>query len=196
MMIRLDEIQENKIINNGRAGKVQGVSLKLIRKTANNHKSFPDFKIVFSEKNGATIDIGIYYFQDKDFETEKEINIRRNRYLLRLMHITKAVMGIDFNPTNEFSNMKEATDFCVENIEKNSSNKLFNIFITFGTIKYPSKKGFLEVRYNIPFIKNVTDDLTLPLTANSEDIVDKDELIFLQKKTRMEDSDDIITKHN
>jgi len=193
-MIRLNEIQESKIINNGKAGLVKNVSLEMSRKTDEHDKSFPDFKIIFSENNGANIDIGIYYFKDKDFETEKQRNNRMNRYLSRLMHIARAVMGVDFSPSEEFTNVKDATDFCINIIEENSSNKFFDIFITFGTVNYPSKKGFLEVRYNVPFIKNSEDNITLALTKYADDIIDKDELIFLQKKNKLNDDSDIFTK--
>jgi len=191
-MIRLDEIQESKIINNGNAGVVSNVSIEVLRKTEEHVKDYPDFKIIFSEQNGASIDIGVYYFKNKDFETEVERSKRTNNYLLRLMHIVKAVKGLDFAPSQGFTSVKEATEFCIDTIEKNSSNKLFNIFITFGTLTYPSKRGFLEVRFNIPFIKNIEDTLTLPLIPFKEDIMDKDELVFLKKKN---ESDSIITKN-
>lgn len=190
-MIRLDEIRENKVINNGNAGEVKGVTLEVMRKTEEHNKYFPDFKLIFSEENGANIDIGLYYFQDKDYETQKERNSRRNRYLFRLMHIVKAVKGNDFSPTQEFKSMEEAVDFCINTIEENSSGKLFDIFITFGTDKYPSKKGFLEVRYNTPFIKN-SEVSTPSLVPEHGDILDKENLISLQKKDNSDD--DIITK--
>ena len=175
-MIRLNEIQENKIINDGKAGEVKNVTMSVIQKSQEHPISYPDFKIVFTQQNGANIDIGLYYFQKKEYETTKDETNRLNRYLFRLMHIVKAVKGQDFAPVQEFNGAKAAIDFCIDIINKESKGKTFNIFINFGTKKYPSKKGFLEIRYRVPFISNIHSIPYIPLTKYEEDIIDKNNL--------------------
>lgn len=192
-MIRLDEIQENKIINEGKAGLVQNLSLEVLYKTQEHSEGFPDFKFIFSENNGANIDIGYYYFNKRPGETEREEGKRANNYLRRLMHIVKAVMGQDFSPTQNFENMQDATDFCVKTIEENAKDKSFDIFINFGTKRYPSKRGFLEIRYNLPFVRSAGQEALIKLTPNNDDILEKDSL-DIYTKDNDDDISDIVTK--
>lgn len=193
-MIRLNEIQESKIINNGKAGLVKGLSLTLESKTSEHNENFPDFKFIFSESNGARIDVSFYYFTNKEFETQNDKNKRMNVYLRRLMHIVKAVMGQDYSPTDEFANMKDAADFCVKVIKDNCSDKLFDLFINFGTTRYPSKRGFLEVRFNTPFVRNEDQSHIVSLVPIEDEIIDKSDLILLQNKNLRSEAEGLITR--
>lgn len=171
-MIRLNEIQENKIINNGAAGLVENVKLTVERKSVRSPERFPDFKLVFTENNGAEIDIGFYYFEPKPNETEEQQDKRSTLLLKRLMHVARAVMGHEYAPTQEFETVNEAMDFIFNVIEENSGDQRFDIFINFGSKNFPNKRGYLEVRFAVPFIRTIGDN-TVILSPYADDIMNK-----------------------
>lgn len=145
------------IFNNGIAGKVENVSIDIVKKQTTDADNAPDYKINFTDENG-TVNMGLYY--PSADATDQQIKTQVSKAL----SITRAVMGNDY-VFDAVSNAKEAIDLCMKVSKKNSEGAKVTIFVTYGTLGNPKK--YIGVYKTFDFIeKTGTTPSKLRKTSN------------------------------
>jgi hypothetical protein len=133
------------IFNNGEAGAVKNVGMVIEKKEPTDPGNRPDYKVIFSDEIGS-INQGFYYFTPNPQDAPDRQKTRETQEVSRVLHLARAVMGTDYAfPAVETS--KQAYDVLFDLISKNTADKRFNVFVTYGTLSRPNKKGYLGVRY-------------------------------------------------
>ena len=134
--LRDEEYADNsvKVFNNGVAGEVVGVTMKVSRKTPADNEKAPDYKITTVESNGAIVEKGFY----RDFTNWKES--RLNFFVKEMKHLYN-LMGVEF-PT-QVESYEILLDWTMSTVSNNCTDKKFNVFVSYGTPDYP--KRFLEI---------------------------------------------------
>lgn len=133
-----------QIFNDGEAGLVEGVEISVEKRSADEPETYPDYKLIATDKNGATVNMGFYYFKPNDSDTEERQKERQNQEISRIVSIARAVMGQDYK-LPEVSSVKEAYDVVFKLVKDNAGSKKFNVFVTYGTQSRPSQ--YLGLRY-------------------------------------------------
>lgn len=143
------------IFNNGVAGLVKNVEIKIERKEVSDLAGRPDYKLIVTDDNGGIVNQGFYYFTPNE-QADAEYNTKRsNQEVSRVLHIARAVMGNDYDFPSVGS-PKEAYDVLFKLVNDNVGSNKFNVFATFGTISRPNKKGYIGLRY-FNFIEPATE---------------------------------------
>lgn len=133
------------IFNNGEAGVVNNVDITVEKKDPSGASNLPDFKVLFTDEIG-TVNQGFYYFTPNPQDAPERQKTRETQEVSRVLHLARAVMGSDYAfPAVESS--RQAYNVLFDLISKNTSDKKFNVFVTYGTLNRPNKKGYLGVRY-------------------------------------------------
>jgi len=160
-MINLNEAKFNgaenapKIFNDGEAGEVI-VTVRVEKKKADDHPKGPDYK-VFWVKEDREINTGFYYLDST--HPKYEANLGINGRMLK--DIVKALYGENVAlPSGD--TYKEVLDQCMQLIA-GKPNTQVKIGVDYGTVKRPSKKGYLQLKNSFPFI---TGDLTKAIPFN------------------------------
>lgn len=135
--------QSVAIFNNGVAGKVDNVSIKVEKKKADDADNAPDYRVIFSDAIGS-VNLGIYYPTAQS--TEQQIKLTVGKVLA----IARAVMGEAYVFPNVTS-ANEAIDLCMKLVNKEQDTAKVNIFVTYGNQGNP--KGYLGVYKNFDFIE-------------------------------------------
>lgn len=154
----VDSSSDVSIFNDGIAGKVNNVSVSIVKKQASDNANSPDYKIFYKDGKGEVND-GIYYPQESDTNP--------GFALQRLIHVLNAVdpatVGVEM-PT--FPDYKTATDYLMKAIHAGASKGgKVNVFVNYGTEGYP--KAYLTVR-KINFIEHATkEEITSRLTPTN-----------------------------
>lgn len=128
------------IFNNGKGGLVRNVTVKVAKKEASEPDTYPDFKIIAKDKQGAEVNQGFYYFKENE-KYDKSKNDRNEQLLVsRVLSIAKAATAdVEDFKFPEVSNSKDALNKLFKIIRDNSEGKEFNVYVTYGTVGYPSK---------------------------------------------------------
>lgn len=139
-MIDLNSLGNSVVFNNGAAGRVDNLKLRVEKKEASDTSNQPDFKVFVTQENGAEINQGFYYPDDN---TDQD---RLNQLMSRITSIAKAVTPDDFMfESVEGKSPRQIVDYVFDVIAKNSGNALVNVFTTYGTVNNPKK--YLQFRY-------------------------------------------------
>lgn len=149
--------QSVAIFNNGVAGKVENVSIKVDKKKADDADNAPDYKIIYSDAIGS-VNMGIYYPTSESTEQQVKLTVGK------VLAIARAVMGEDY-VFPDVSSAQEAIDLCMKLVNKAQETAKVNIFVTYGTQGSP--KGYLGVYKNFDFIEAAGTTVSkLRLTRN------------------------------
>ena len=152
-----------KVFNQGSAGRVKNVTLKVTKKGPEDKDNAPDWKVNFFDEAGGTVNLGVYY--PKETTTDKEISIRIDQLLSILETVDPS---LDANELPEFDTYKEMFDFLCKSIAQKQNGVKCNIFVTYGTKKRPSK--YLEFRaYNIIEPSDTDDNVTKLVPVRHKD---------------------------
>jgi hypothetical protein len=163
-----NEFQGSVIFNNGQGGKVDGVTLSVDKKTAEEPDTYPAYKLVVTDATGGKINAGFYYPTLRDGMSQEDFAKREKREVGRVIHIARAVMGADAAfPSVQSS--KEAFDVLFKLINDKSVGQTFNVFATYGTTGYASQ--YLGLRY-FDFIEN-SNTPTGRLVAKPSDLLER-----------------------
>ena len=140
-----------KIFNNGAAGVVHDLEVKVKIKKEGDHPQAPDYSIVFVDPNGGEVDQGIYYHSDtgdKDIDEKRLVGLGGT-----LQHVWGAVIGKETS-IPEYDTINEAVDgvmgLVAENLTANPDKK-FSTVVTYGNKDYPKK--YLNVKRFPPFME-------------------------------------------
>jgi len=133
------------IFNDGEAGLAKNVDVKVEKKQPSDADNLPDFKVIYSDSLGS-VNQGFYYFTPNPQDSPERQAERETQELSRVLHLARAVMGTDYK-FPAVGTVKEAYDTLLGLVAKNVEGKKFNVFVTYGTLNRPNKKGYLGVRY-------------------------------------------------
>ncbi|MGK2863312.1 MAG: hypothetical protein ACSLE0_15375 [Chitinophagaceae bacterium] len=149
MMIDLNAKEFNQgsvsIFNNGEAGLVKNVKLSVEKKQPTDAENRPDYKVIVSDENGS-VNQGFYYYTPNAQDSPERQETRATQEVSRVLHIARAVLGNDY-AFPAVTSAKNAYDVLFDLVIKNLEGKLFNVFVTYGTISRPNKKGYMGLRY-------------------------------------------------
>lgn len=154
--------ERKAIFNDGEAGRVQNVRVRIARRTAEDNPLSPPYKIHYIDDNGGEVEDGIYYPDDSGKGNPK-FSLSR---LVQLLHaINPSLVGKELP---EFDDYKPAVDFLIEQIAKASKTGRVNVFVNYGTKGKPS--NYMGVR-RINFVEpvGVSDNLTKLRVAVNKD---------------------------
>lgn len=155
------------IFNNGIAGKVNNVKIKVTKKTAVDPENAPDYKVVFSDPIG-DVNVGFYYPVANPLFDEKRNKDLEGWTIGRILSIAKALLPKEFVFENKETS-KEVVDYLFNLIRTNSEGKTANVFVTYGTTAKASK--YLGVRY-FDFIES-SDTVNSRLAKKPADVMER-----------------------
>lgn len=158
----------NKIFNNGNAGVAENVSIKLEERGIEEPDNRPDFKLIFTDVTGATINKGFYYFKKRNDKTEEE-NIKLEKSALNEVVDAARSIASPEHIFPKFNTSLEAIKYLVNFIKSNSENKKVDIYVNYGTKMVPNK--YLQVR-KFNYIAPVGYGKTI-LKVNDKDLLER-----------------------
>jgi len=126
-----DFIKELTIFNDGEAGIVDNVVLRIVPKKADDPDTYPPYKLVADDGKGEVNDGYFYYdnLEDKGF---------KNYQAGRLIMLARSVLGEDVK-FPEFGTPKEALDGVMKMIAPALKSKRFRVVVTYGTTQRPQR---------------------------------------------------------
>lgn len=132
------------VFNNGIAGKVENVSVDVIKKGPGDGERNPDYKVVYTDDKGAQVNQGFYYYVNNDSLSSEENATKAGYNINRLLGIAKSLVPEGFT-FPEVKSANEAIDTLMSIIKENKDNNKVNVFVTYGTTDRPST--YLNLRY-------------------------------------------------
>lgn len=157
------------IFNNGNAGVAKNVDVTLEKRAPGEPETYPDYKVIYTDEHGS-VNQGFYYFTPNPSDSPDRQKTRETQEVSRVLHIARAVMG-DTYAFPAVNSAREAYDVLFGLIEKNLAGKKFNVFVTYGTLTKPNKKGYLGVRY-FNFIEPATVEKSR-LKVGTQDLMER-----------------------
>ena len=141
-----DEFKSQSVVifNNGEAGKVENVSIKIEKRKVDEPDNAPDFKVIFTDHNNASVNLGIYYPNEQSTEGQTKMTVGK------CLAIARSVLGDDY-VFPEVKSTKEAVDACMSLTAKAQEGAKVNVFVTYGTNGAPKK--YIGVYKNFDFIE-------------------------------------------
>jgi hypothetical protein len=134
------------IFNDGEPGIAEDLSVKVIKATAEEkaeNSNSPDYKVLFTDKNGGQINLGYWYPK----EDESDDNVIR--FLKRLKHLAHCFLGADAQLPK--GNPRQILDGVMKAIKDIAAKTPVRIYTNYGTNGY--EKKYLTVRSFVPFIE-------------------------------------------
>jgi len=142
-----DEFKSQSVVifNNGEAGKVENVSIKIEKRKVDEPDNAPDFKVIFTDNSNASVNLGIYYPNEQSTEGQTKMTVGK------CLAIARSVLGDEY-VFPEVKSTKEAVDACMSLTAKAQENAKVNVFVTYGTLGAPKK--YIGVYKNFDFIES------------------------------------------
>jgi hypothetical protein len=141
-----------KIFNNGAAGVVQNLQVRVDAKGPEDHPQAPPFNLVFIDPDGGEISQPVFYLGDPT--GDKKIDEQREVWAgSALRHMWHAIFGADTD-LPEFDSMKQAVDIVMQRIQahlEENPDLRFATVVNYGSEKKPQR--FLTVKRFPPFIE-------------------------------------------
>lgn len=138
------EFEGTAIFNSGNAGRADNVTISVVKRKVDEPENYPDYKLIAKDESAAEISQGFYVYKPQPGKTDEQNKTRENQELSRLIHLGRAVMGAEYEFPS-VNSTQEAYDVIFKLITDNAPGKQFNIFVTYGTTRKPSK--YLGIRY-------------------------------------------------
>jgi hypothetical protein len=140
------------IFNGGEAGIVECVTEKIVPKTAEDNENSPDFKIYYKDKDGASINFGIYLINIPSTDANYKNNV--NKLGKRLKNLWISVMGND-TPMPTGQDVNTIIKQIIQMLAPRFATEVpVRIAVNYGTTVAPKK--YLQVRNWSPFTENIT----------------------------------------
>jgi len=153
-------VKEFKIFNNGVAGIVENVRVRVEKKSPEDSEKKPAYRLIIQDDKGE-INEGFYYYKSADE------NGFKNYQAQKLILLAKGALGEDVK-FPAFSTPVEALDQIMIMVAKGSKNKLYRAVATYGTTKRPD--AFLGLKSFGSFIQDMSLPCTLALD-NSDNTI-------------------------
>tara|TARA_R110000772_G_scaffold54130_1_gene123535 strand:- start:55593 stop:56177 length:585 start_codon:yes stop_codon:yes gene_type:complete len=155
------------IFNGGNAGVVNEVEISVEKKGADQPDTYPMYKLIVTDKGGAKVNQGFYYFTPNPDNDDAYNEKRETQEVSRVLHIARAVMGTEY-AFPAVSTSKEAYDVLFKLVADNAGGKKFNVFVTYGTNSRPSK--YLGLRY-FNFVETSVEGTTSRFRVGAQDMM-------------------------
>lgn len=162
-MINLNDSQYDgkvsKIFNGGFAGIAENVTVAVKKKTAEDNEKAPDFKLIFTDEDGAEVAHGFYFItQATQYKSIEDQVKTQGTFLKHLLHSI-------INPAAQIPQFSTATDMlngCMKMLfdyTKANPGTKYRIFVNYGSVKSP--KQYIQLRTWTPCIEkmNVTESV-------------------------------------
>lgn len=162
-----DYISEIKIFNEGVAGVVGPVQLKITRKGPDDNPKSPDYKL-FAVNESGEINEGFYYYESSEDKGFKNFQAQK------LIMLARGVLGDDVK-FPAFTTPREALDQIMQMVAKAVKGKSYRIVCTYGTTKRPEM--YLGFKNFGRFVQPWDEDnlLTLEVSDNTVRATKKNE---------------------
>lgn len=162
-----DAKEGGKAFNGGVAGVVENVKISLEKKKPEDKEKAPDYKVVFTDANGAKAEMPFWYIKEAtSYKSVDQLVQAQGKVLKHLIH---AVLGssTQFPP---FNNPVEMLDGCLKLMKtKQNPNDLFRAFANYGTPDYP--KSFIQIRTWVPFVEIGSAEAGRLVAGNNDNLV-------------------------
>lgn len=146
------------IFNDGNAGLVENVTLSVTKKTAEEKENAPDYKLTFTDSNGATCNTSMWYVKEATAYATVEEQVKKQGTILK--HIIHAIYGADFQIPVNASNAQQLLDQSMKVIKDGLVAGLkFRVFANYGSTQ--SVKKYIQPRSWVPFVES----MSIPLEA-------------------------------
>ena len=161
--------KEVTIFNGGTAGLVPNVTVRVEKRKIEEPETNPLFKVFFIDERGGVVNQAWWNFTPNENNTEEKNKDLQGYYISRLLHLARAVMGktYTFPPVESVA---KALELVMDLVANNSSDKKFNVFVTYGTTRKPSK--YLNVRY-FNFIELAQEGCKSLMTPSNVDLMER-----------------------
>jgi len=134
------------VFNSGIAGKVENVKIEVTKKKPEEADNIPNYKLIFTDKNGAQINQGFFYHKNNDLYTTDKNKANAGYLIDRIVSAAKSVVPEGFVfPDVKGKEVNEIIDILFSIIREHSEDAKVNVFATYGTSDRPSK--FLGLRF-------------------------------------------------
>ena len=158
-----DFVKEFKIFNDGNAGVVDNVRVRIDKKSAKDKDNSPDYKLVATDNKGE-INEGFYYqVPDAEGKTKGFDSYQAQK----LIYLARGVLGKD-TQFEVFNTPKETLDGVMRMVAPALANKLFRVAACYGTTK--RKSAFLGFKPFRGFIQLMTEMNSLALEAGDSTV--------------------------
>lgn len=169
-MIDFNEIvvkDKNSAFNNGKAGEAIAHMTVEAKKPTDKDK-YPDWKVIFTDNEDRNLNEGFYYLDPGKYKTEDKFKAHLRYEAQRLKHIVTTFYGkeYEFPP---FATPKDMLNGCMQLLQA-KNNSTVKVGVTFGTVKRPSRNGWLQLKSSIPFI---TTNLEEELNFKDSDLMER-----------------------
>ena len=156
-------VKEFKIFNDGKAGVVENVKMRIEKKALTEDEKKPMYKLIAADDKGE-IKEGFYYQTPDDKGETKGFN---NYQAQKLIFLAKGVLGENVSfPV--FNTPPEALDGIMKMVAPELGKKLFRVAVCYGTTK--RKTAYLGFRSFGSFIQPMSEANTLALEASDSTI--------------------------
>lgn len=173
------EEREIKVFNDGKAGVVENVSIRIERKKPEDKEGSPDYKVFYVDAAGGEVNEGFWKNLSNSSEGQKK------RVANRLLKLYDAVFGKDASKKlPDVKSLEEATDYVMMEVNKNAGNTKVRLAVNYGNAQYPQK--YLRP-CNWSWINNINED---PKNVS----LDKDSLVEPVKADEEQSSEVYETK--
>lgn len=145
------------IFNGGVAGIVENVTLSVEKKKADDHENAPDYKLMFTDENGATCNSSYWFITEAtSFNTVDELILKQGKVLKHVIH---AIYGSDYElPT--WKTPEEMLNGAMKLIRDGlKAAPKFRMFANYNVKSSP--KQYIQPRSWVPFME--------PMDVASED---------------------------
>lgn len=183
-MLDLNNIKNEEFVvfNGGVAGSVSNVGVTVEKKKSSDHMNAPDYKVIFTDQNGGTCNVGFYYPTKMDNQTKEAFDRGVNMNLRRIREIVDA-LGLKDYKFPAVSSVKEAYDVFFTVIRDNSEGKLVKVYCNYGTTVRPSI--YLSPRFFSFCKENTESQVFLPDNRDVMERIVPDESSNMMSQTSM-----------
>lgn len=171
MKFNLNEMGGNTpaVFNNGIAGKVDDVKIEVTKKRSDEADNVPDYKLIFTDKNGLSVNQGFFYHKNNPQNSEEKNAKNASMLIGRIHSAAKAVVPDDFEfPEVEDKEVNEIMDILFKIIRDHSEDARVNVFTVYGNSDYPSR--FLGLRF-FDFVEKANNTGYSRLTPKGNDVL-------------------------
>lgn len=147
------------IFNDGNAGIVKNVKIKVVAKSAADPEKYPDYKLIASDGKGE-VNEGFYYQDDPSSNSFKKYQGPK------LLNLYKGVVlkGADDHREILFDSPRAALDQIMKEVAQKSKGVFYKVAVTYGTTQRP--KAYLQFKSFGSFIVPMDSGKELSLSSS------------------------------
>ena len=139
------------IFNGGKAGVTEQVTVTVDKKTTEDKEMAPDYKVVFTDKNGGTCNMPLWYVSKAtQWQSVEQLIKKQGKVLKHLLHCA-------LGPNAQLPVVNSAQAMLDESMKmlKAALPNLghVSVFANYGTQEY--RKKYIQIRTWVPFVESM-----------------------------------------